>query len=134
MDVMYLVRALGALGLLLGMLTAALWAVRRYDLRLPGALVRNSGRRLEVVERLGIDKRRSAILIRRDDREHLVIISPEGQIVVESRPHSFPDLDAQPVPNATRALPQSFTALLDADLTSFIRPGTKGAIPSKRKH
>lgn len=139
MDALVLLRTFGALTLLLGVLAGALWAVRRFDIRLPGAVTRQPERRLELVERLGIDQRRSAILIRRDDREHLVIVSPEGQVVVET-------LEARPADKAPpkasseeeldpRPLPESFTALLDWNLA-----GSKDAHPRdvariwKRKH
>ena len=126
MDALTIIRALGALGLLLGVLTGALWAVRRYDIRLPGAVVRQADRRLELVERLGIDQRRSVVLLRRDDREHLVIFSPEGQVVVESHPCRAPQADAPTAPASAplpadrregRTLPKSFTALLDWNLS-----------------
>lgn len=40
-------------------------------------------RRLSIVEVLPIDPRHKAILLRRDDREHLVILSPNGETVIE---------------------------------------------------
>ncbi|MBB3032492.1 flagellar biosynthetic protein FliO [Alteriqipengyuania lutimaris] len=136
MDAIVLIRTLGALALLLGVLTGALWAVRRFDLRLPGAMVRHPERRLELVERLGIDQRRSAVLIRRDDREHLVIISPEGQIVVETQPCREPRAETAACTSAApsrRSLPKSFTALLDRSLSEPTEPGAESP-PSKRKH
>ena len=136
MDALVLLRTLGALALLLGVLTGALWAVRRFDIRLPGALVRNHERRLELVERLGIDQRRSVVLIRRDDREHLVIISPEGQVVVETQPcrGTGAQLTPNPEPSA-RTLPLSFTALLDRKLSGSDYADPSGASrTSKRKH
>lgn len=139
MDVIGLFRTLGVLSLLLGGLAGALWTVRRFDLRLPGALSRHPERRLELVERLGIDQRRSAVLIRRDDREHLVIISPEGQVVVETQPcrtnagNAWAHSD-KPAP-AARKLPESFTALLDQDLLGPDRRDPHRATQtSKRKH
>lgn len=88
MEAWAILRTLGALVVVLGLLAGALWAVRRFDLRLPGAVGGTHGRRLELVERLGIDQRRSAVLLRRDDQEHLIIVSPEGHLLVEttSRP------------------------------------------------
>ncbi len=109
MDAVVLLRTFGALTLLLGLLSGALWAVRRFDIRLPGAVTRQPEKRLELVERLGIDQRRSAVLIRRDNREHLLIISPEGQLVVET-------LETPVQEKTTRPLPESFTALLDSNL------------------
>lgn len=135
MDAYILLRTLGALTLLLGVLAGALWAVRRFDLRLPGAIVRQPERRLELVERLGIDQRRSVVLIRRDDREHLVIISPEGQVVVETQPCRVDACVASSAAPAARPLPKSFTALLDRDLMEPHRPDPSGANrASKRKH
>ncbi|WP_298675624.1 flagellar biosynthetic protein FliO [uncultured Sphingomonas sp.] len=84
MDLLSLLRTLGALGLVLGMLWGALWAVRRYDLQLPNRVSTTGGRRIEMVERLSVDGRRSVALIRRDDVEHLILIGPEGHAIVET--------------------------------------------------
>lgn len=83
-DTLALVRSLGALLTVLGCLAAALWAVRRFNLVLPGTGPA-ADRRLAVVERLSLDPRRSLTLLRRDDIEHLVLIAPEGHLVIESR-------------------------------------------------
>ncbi len=40
-------------------------------------------RRLKIVEILPIDARHKAILLRRDDTEHLVILGPNSETVVE---------------------------------------------------
>ncbi len=41
-------------------------------------------RRLKVLEILALDSRRKAVLLRRDDAEHLVIFGPNGETVVET--------------------------------------------------
>ena len=41
-------------------------------------------RRLQIVEILPLDGRRRAVILRRDDREHLVILGANGETVVES--------------------------------------------------
>jgi flagellar protein FliO/FliZ len=41
-------------------------------------------RRLRIVETLPIDARRRAIILQRDNRQHLVILGPTGETVVES--------------------------------------------------
>lgn len=84
MDLLSLMRTLGGLGVVLGILAAALWVVRRYDLRLPGRTVSALDRRLELVETLSIDARRMVALVRRDGREHVILIAPEGHLVLES--------------------------------------------------
>lgn len=97
MDALGMLRATGALLLLLGILAGALWATRRFDLRLPGRMGHRSEPRLELVERLVIDQRRSAVLIRCDSREHLVIVAPEGHVMLSSpdMPAGPPEADAQ---------------------------------------
>lgn len=85
MGLLDLVRTFGALALVLGLLGFGLWAVRRFDLGLPGRV--GSGpvvRRLELVERTALDARRALALVRRDGREHLILLAPEGHLVVET--------------------------------------------------
>lgn len=84
MDLLSLFRTIGGLGAVLGILAGALWLVRRYDLRLPGRAVGARERRLELVETLPVDARRMIALVRRDGREHLVLIAPEGHLVLET--------------------------------------------------
>lgn len=88
MEILSVMRTLGALTVVLGLLAGALWVVRRYDLRLPGSVGGHPGRRLELVERLGIDQRRSAVLLRLDGHEHLIILSPEGHLMVQTVDHA----------------------------------------------
>ena len=85
MEILPLLRMLGALGVVLGLLVGALWAVRRFQIRLPGA-VGGGGptRRLELGERVSMDSRRSVAVVRRDGREHLLLLAPEGNTVIET--------------------------------------------------
>src|SRR3954463_15925564 len=85
MDILPLLRMIGALGVVLGLLVGALWLVRRYQIRLPGA-VGGGGpkRRLDLVERVSMDSRRAVALVRRDGREHLLLLAPEGNMVIET--------------------------------------------------
>ncbi|WP_237709224.1 FliO/MopB family protein [Sphingomonas elodea] len=79
-----MLRTLGALSLVLGMLATALWVVRRYDLKLPGRVTGGGRKRVELVERLAVDAKRSVALIRRDGCEHLILIGPEGHATIET--------------------------------------------------
>jgi flagellar protein FliO/FliZ len=109
MDILSMLRTLGALGLVLGMLAGALWAVRRYDIKLPGRVAGTGRKRVELVERLSVDAKRSVALIRRDGCEHLVLIGPDGHAVLET------GIQAPPAP----ALPAAPAATVEADLASF---------------
>jgi hypothetical protein len=84
MDLLSVTRTLGGLGTVLGILWGALWLVRRYDIQLPGRTGMARRSRLELVERLAIDARRSVAVLRRDGKEHLILIAPEGHLVIES--------------------------------------------------
>ncbi len=59
------------------------WAAKRAGLvTMPGRLTKQ--RRLKVIEHMPLDHRRRAILLRRDNVEHLVVLSPDGACVVET--------------------------------------------------
>ena len=81
MEAATILRTFGALALVIGMLAGALWLVRRFNIRVPGAA--GGGQRLTVIERAVLDGRRSVALIRRDGREHLLLLAPEGALVIE---------------------------------------------------
>ncbi|OAN52575.1 MULTISPECIES: flagellar biosynthetic protein FliO [unclassified Sphingobium] len=89
MDMLSLLRMIGALGVVLGLLAGGLWIVRRYEIRLPQKFLSGFGpagapRRLELVERLALDPRRCVALIRKDGREHMLLIAPEGLLILDA--------------------------------------------------
>jgi hypothetical protein len=92
------------------MLATALWVVRRYDLKLPGRVTGGGRKRVELVERLAVDAKRSVALIRRDGCEHLIFIGPEGHATIETGIVAPP----QPVAEATAAA--EGTAKIEDDL------------------
>jgi flagellar protein FliO/FliZ len=80
-------RFLGALAVVLGLLLGCAWLLRRYGDRL-GLLgiATNAHRekRLSLVESVGIGPRQRLAIVRRDDVEHLILMSPEGTQVIEA--------------------------------------------------
>lgn len=105
-----MLRTLGALGLVLGMLATALWVVRRYDLKLPGRVTGGGRKRVELVERLAVDAKRSVALIRRDGCEHLILIGPEGHATIET------GITPPPAPVAEAAADPDAPAKIEDDL------------------
>jgi flagellar protein FliO/FliZ len=84
-----------ALVLVLGLIALCAWALRRFG---PGSMARPAaGRRLAIVESLPLDARHRLVLVRRDDREHLLLLGA-AETVVESGIPPLPALPALPVP------------------------------------
>lgn len=82
MDASSVLRMLMALAMVVGGPVAALWIVRRLPWQLPGASG-SSTSRIAVVERAVIDPRNSLVLVRRDGREHLLLLGQGTSVVLE---------------------------------------------------
>jgi flagellar protein FliO/FliZ len=77
-----------ALILVLGLIALLAWLLRRFGM----GVKMTRGRRLGVTEVQMLGPRHRLMLIRRDDVEHLVIVGPASETVVESgikQPESF---------------------------------------------
>lgn len=88
MDIDYF-RFLMALGFVLGLIALAAWLARRMGLggMLAGQAARagrRAARRLGVVEVAPLDARRRLVLVRRDEVEHLLLLGPDGDRVIEA--------------------------------------------------
>jgi len=81
MDVLDFARYFAALLLVLGLIGAAGLATRKFGV--PGLAKPVKLRRLHIVETLMLSPRQRLAIIKRDDVEHLVLISPSGASVIE---------------------------------------------------
>ena len=72
-----------ALVFILALIGGLAWLARRFGLG--GKLVQSprGGRRLAVVEVLALDARRKLVLLRRDSEEHLVMLGPNSDLLLE---------------------------------------------------
>lgn len=83
MDISAYLRFVAALIFVLSLM-GGLWLTLK-RLGLAGPVVPTGvKRRLKVVESLAIDSRRRAVLLQRDDTQHLVILGPTGETVIET--------------------------------------------------
>jgi flagellar protein FliO/FliZ len=83
MDNVLLLKFFSAFVFVISLMLLLSWAMKR--LGVPGTMVRSAGkRRLRVVEYLPLDHRRRLALVRCDDREHLLLLGPQGEIVVKA--------------------------------------------------
>ena len=86
-----------ALILVLGLIALLAWLLRRFGM----GVKMTKGRRLGITEVQMLGPRHRLMLIRRDDVEHLVIVGPTSETVVErgiQRPDSFASTLAQKDP------------------------------------
>lgn len=77
-------RFLLALVAVLGLIAALTWVARRFGFGAGINPLKGRATRLTVIEALTLDAKRRLILVRRDDREHLLVLGPTGETVVES--------------------------------------------------
>ena len=78
-----MIRAIAALLVVLAAILGLGYALRRFSAGRINAEGRASDRR--VLEWRGLDARRKLVVVRWDDREHLLCLSPAGDCVVSSR-------------------------------------------------
>ncbi len=96
--------------IVLGLIGAAAWAVRRFGSARIG-MARGRLPRLAVIDYASVDARRQLILVRRDNVEHLVMIGGPTDVVVESnivRAVAAPrDIPAARPPAGSETLPRA---------------------------
>lgn len=81
MDIPRLIAALTFVLALMGILA---FALKRYGVGGGALMIAPKNRRLKILETLPLDSRRRAVLIARDEKQHLVILGPNGETVIES--------------------------------------------------
>ncbi len=82
-DILHYLRFAAALLFVLCLMGGLAFILRKFNI---GSNINASSgkRRLKMVESLPLDSRRRAVLIKRDEREHLVILGANGETVVET--------------------------------------------------
>ena len=90
----------GALIFVLMLIWGLSVAARRFGL-VPGARIpgkTNNGKRLRVLDVLALDTKRRLLLVAKDDDEHLILLGPTSELIVDKSPAtSKPDN----IPNVT---------------------------------
>lgn len=77
------VRFFLAFAFTISLIVAVYWVARRYAGRL-GIMRGPAGGRLSVTAQIALDARRRLILVRRDGSEHLLLLGPNNDLLVES--------------------------------------------------
>lgn len=81
MDLLDWARAIFALIATLALIVGAAYAARRLGMLQPDA---QGARRLKITESLMLDPRRRLVIVRCDDREHLILLGPGGDMIVDN--------------------------------------------------
>lgn len=76
-------RFVAALIFVLALIGAAAYALRAFGFIQQGPR-RPNDRRLGVVESMLLDARRRLVIVRRDDKEYLLLLSPTGETLVDA--------------------------------------------------
>lgn len=93
MDALDYLRFALALVFVLGLIGVLAALARRAGFGYPVKALRPGGaRRLSVVEVTPLDARRRLVLVRRDDVEHLLLLGPTSEMVIERGIEGGPDL------------------------------------------
>ena len=79
MDLLDIARTVFALIATLALIVGAAYGARRLGMLQPGA---NGPKRMRVTETLLLDPRRRMVIVRVDDREHVLLLGPGGDVVV----------------------------------------------------
>ncbi len=78
-----LVKFISAFVLVIAAMLGLAWVLKRAGLA--GHVLKvGQKRRLQVVESMPVDHRRRLMLVRRDDREHLILLGPDHAQVIET--------------------------------------------------
>lgn len=67
----------------IGLIGAVYWIARRYAGRF-GIVRAHTAGRLSLTGQFSLDTRRRLVLVRRDDREHLLLLGPNNDVLIES--------------------------------------------------
>jgi len=85
-------RSLFALIITLALIVGVAYGARRLGMLQPQG---QGVRRMKVTESLMLDSRRRMVIVRCDDREHLILLGPGGDIVVADQP-AKPETNTEP--------------------------------------
>ena len=85
LDLDTILRFVAAFALVIGLIGLMSYAAKRWR-GFGAASGRRQGRRLEIVEALGLDAKRRVVIVRADDIEHVLLVGGESDLKLDARP------------------------------------------------
>ncbi|MDX2145860.1 MAG: flagellar biosynthetic protein FliO [Rhodospirillaceae bacterium] len=108
------IRFLLALVIVLGLILALSWALKRFGLGQGQANAMGRKRRLRTIESATLDARHRIVLVRRDAVEHLVLLGPNStQVIERGIPAPADDVNAPGMAETFKTLLSSQTPAKD---------------------
>jgi flagellar protein FliO/FliZ len=77
------IKALSAFVFVISFMLLLAWGIRKAGFS-NSVMLTGARRRLKIVEFLSLDHRRKLVLVRRDNKDHLLVLGPNGETVVEA--------------------------------------------------
>ena len=93
MDLLLYTKYIVGLLFVLGLIALLAFVVRKMGFIPSAERPKLSKKRLGISQMIALDSKRRLLLIRRDDQEHLVILGPDGDTVVETNIQATPITD-----------------------------------------
>ena len=87
-----------ALIFVLSLMGGLAYLLKRFGLGGPTAPLPGRLKRMKVIESLALDPRRRAVILRHDNKEHLVILGPSGETLIDT------NIASAPVPLSLKSL------------------------------
>ena len=84
MDNVNYLKFIAAFALVMGLMLLLAHVAKRFNLVSLLTIKRGTQRRLTLVEFLPVDSRRKLVIIKRDNVEHLILLGPNSETVVEA--------------------------------------------------
>jgi flagellar protein FliO/FliZ len=101
MELSEILRFAAALVFVIGLIVACAWAAKRFGL-VPSGRQTSMNKRLAVTETLTIDPKRKLVIVRHDDREHVLLLGDQD-VVLEAGLPAREDLSTE-VPPAAKSM------------------------------
>lgn len=114
MELSEILRFVAALVFIIGLIGVCAYVAKRLGLATGGIMATGSQKRLAIVEVKIVDAKHRLVLIRRDDREHLVLLGGEQGLLIEGGIEAPSDTLTQDGATIARPMPAlSFRKIVD---------------------
>ena len=106
-----------ALIFVLGLIGGFALLAKKFGMGNRGPMRRNKGKRLSIIESMALDAKRRVVLVRRDDKEHLLLLGGATEMVIEG------DINVDPARDKVIADSKDAASIETVNLIDGIRHG-----------